>query len=63
MTAELMKQIVTEDDELITVYYGKDVAEADAQVLTEEIAGQYRDCDVELHKGGQPLYYYLISVE
>ncbi|MEA5145451.1 MAG: DAK2 domain-containing protein [Candidatus Limiplasma sp.] len=63
VTAELMKQIVTEDDELITVYYGKDVAEADAQVLTEEIAGQYRDCDVELHKGGQPLYYYLISVE
>jgi len=63
VTSELMKQIVTEDDELITVYYGKDVAEADAKSLTDEIADQYDDCDVELHKGGQPLYYYLISVE
>ncbi len=63
VAAELMKQIVTEDDELITVYYGKDVAEADAKSLTDEIADQYDDCDVELHKGGQPLYYYLISVE
>ncbi|MDD3213993.1 MAG: DAK2 domain-containing protein [Eubacteriales bacterium] len=60
---ELMKKIVTEDDELITVYYGKDVGKDDAQTLTDEIADQYDDCDVEIHNGGQPLYYYLISVE
>jgi len=60
---ELMQKIVTDDDELITVYYGSDVAEADAQVLTEQLAAQFTDCDVEMHKGGQPLYYYLISVE
>ncbi|MEG2604506.1 MAG: DAK2 domain-containing protein, partial [Clostridia bacterium] len=54
---------VTEDDELITVYYGKDVEEADAQALTDELADTYGDCDVEIQMGGQPLYYYLVSVE
>ncbi len=60
---DLMKKIVTEDDELITVYFGKDVAQDDAQKLTDEIADEFGDCDVEMHDGGQPLYYYLISVE
>ena len=60
---ELMRKIVTEDDELITVYYGSDVDEKDAQVLTDQLAELFHDCDVEMHRGGQPLYYYLISVE
>ncbi len=60
---ELMQKIVTDDDELITVYYGKDVSHNDAQILTDEISGRFGDCDVEIHMGGQPLYYYLISVE
>ena len=60
---EMMKQIVTEEDELITVYYGADVSEEDAKSIAEEIESQYEDCDVEYHNGGQPLYYYLISVE
>lgn len=60
---ELMKAIVTDEDELITVYYGKDTQEADAQALTDAIARAYPNCDVEVHQGGQPLYYYLISVE
>jgi uncharacterized protein len=60
---ELMRKIVTGDDELITVYYGNDVTEEDAQTLTDELAKQFHDCDVEMHRGGQPLYYYLISVE
>lgn len=63
VTVEMMKAIVTEDDELITVYYGADTSEADAEALAAEIAEIYPDCDVECHKGGQPLYYYLISVE
>ena len=63
VTRDLMQAIVTEDDELITVYYGKDTAEADAQALTDELAGIYGDCDVEMQMGGQPLYYYLVSVE
>ncbi|MCE5344184.1 MAG: DAK2 domain-containing protein [Eubacteriales bacterium] len=60
---ELMQKIVTEDDELITVYYGKDIIHDVAQTLTNEIADQFDNCDVEIHMGGQPLYYYLISVE
>lgn len=63
VTRDLMKEIVTEDDELITVYYGKDTDEADAQALTDELAEMYGDCDVEMQMGGQPLYYYLVSVE
>ncbi len=60
---DLMQKIVTEDDELITVYYGSDVTEEAAQALTNDLAEQFGDCDVEMHRGGQPLYYYLISVE
>ena len=63
VTRDLMKEIVTEDDELITVYYGKDTSEEDAQALTDELAELYGDCDVEMQMGGQPLYYYLVSVE
>ena len=60
---ELVKTIVTEDDGLITVYYGADTKEEDAQALGAEIGEMYPDCDVEVHPGGQPLYYYLIAVE
>ena len=60
---EIMKNVVTEEDELITVYYGADVTEAQAKALASRLAEEYRDCDVEYHNGGQPLYYYLISVE
>lgn len=63
VTLRLMQEAVTEDDELITVFYGKDVAEQDAQALTDALAKAYGDCDVEMQMGGQPLYYYLISVE
>ena len=60
---EMMKEIITDEDELITVYYGADVKEEEARQIAEEIEKQYEDCDVEYHNGGQPLYYYLISVE
>ena len=60
---EMMKKIITDEDELITIYYGADIKESDAQSITNEIESQYDYCDVECHNGGQPLYYYLISVE
>ncbi|NLD83712.1 MAG: DAK2 domain-containing protein [Clostridiales bacterium] len=60
---DLMKAIVTEDDGLITIYYGADTREEDARALAAEIEEMYPDCDVEVHAGGQPLYYYLIAVE
>ena len=60
---QLMKAIVTEDDGLITIYYGADTREEDARALADEMEELFPDCDVEVHSGGQPLYYYLISVE
>ena len=60
---ELMDKMVTEDSELISIYYGADTAEADAQALFDEVQEKYPDCDVEVHMGGQPLYYYLIAVQ
>ena len=60
---EMMKNIVTDEDELITVYYGADVSETDAEAISSDIEKCYDFCDVECHNGGQPLYYYLISVE
>ena len=60
---ELMHVLVTDEDELITVYYGADTKQEDAQALTDEFADMYQDRDVEIHYGGQPLYYYLFSAE
>lgn len=60
---DLVKEIVTEDDGLITIYYGADTKEEDAKALAAEIEAMCPDCDVEVHAGGQPLYYYLIAVE
>ena len=60
---DMMKSIVTDEDELITVYYGADVKEEDAENITADLEKEYDFCDVECHNGGQPLYYYLISVE
>ena len=55
--------MVTDESSLVTVYSGADVREEDAEVLRSELEEQYGMCDVELQKGGQPLYYYLIAVE
>ncbi len=60
---DVTEKMVNEDSALITIYYGADIAEADAQALRDRLAEQYTDCDVELQVGGQPLYYYLIAVE
>ena len=60
---ESMKSMVDEESELITIYYGADVSEEDAETLREKAEDSFGDCEVELHPGGQPIYYYLISVE
>ena len=60
---EMMKAIVDDEAELITVYYGADTSKEDAEAITAEIGEAYPNCDVDCLMGGQPLYYYLISVE
>ena len=63
VTLETLKNIMSEDDELITIYFGEDVKEEEAAALAKELEKLYDWCDVEYHCGGQPLYYYIISVE
>jgi len=63
VTEDLLNAMVDEDSELISIYYGKDVSEDEANVLANEISEVFEDCDVEIHEGGQPLYYYIVSVE
>lgn len=60
---DLITTAVDDDTSLISLYFGEDVEELDAQKLAERIENIYRDVDVELHYGGQPLYYYIVSVE
>lgn len=60
---ELLSTMVTDETELITIYYGEDVSEESAQALNAEIANKYELCDVSVYSGAQPLYYYLIAVE
>ena len=62
-TKELIANLVDEDSELISIYYGEEVSEEDAEKFTEEITELYPDVDVDIQFGGQPIYYYLISVE
>ena len=60
---DLVDHVVEEGDSLITIYYGQDTTEEDAQALGAEVAELFGDLDVEVQYGGQPLYYYLISAE
>ena len=62
-TVELVQKLVDEDSELISLYYGEETSEEDAEALSAELMEQYPDLDVEVHYGGQPIYYYLLSVE
>ncbi len=59
----LLESLVDEDSGLITIYYGADVDEADAKAFLTYVESTYPDCEAELHDGGQPIYYYIISVE
>ncbi len=63
ITKEMVSKMADEASELISIYYGSDVEEEDAEALSETISGLYPDCDVELQYGGQPIYYYVVSVE
>ena len=60
---DLLDDMTDEDSELISVYYGQDVKEEDARQMAEKIEEKYPDCDVQLEYGGQPIYYFLMSVE
>ena len=58
-----MEAMIDEDAELVTLYYGEDVSQEDAQTLLEQAQERFPEVEIELQDGGQPVYYYLISVE
>ena len=60
---ELIKEMSDEDSELLSVYYGSDVTEEDAEALVAVLEEEYPDYEIELHPGNQPIYYYIVSVE
>ena len=62
-TKELLGQLVDEDSELISLYYGEEVKEEDAERFIAEVERLYPDVDVDAHYGGQPIYYYVLGVE
>lgn len=62
-TKELIANLVDEDSELISIYYGEEVSEEDAEKFTEEITELYPNVDVDIQFGGQPIYYYVLAVE
>lgn len=62
-TKEMLDLLVDEDSELISLYYGEEVSEEDADKFTAQIEERYPDVDVDAHFGGQPIYYYVLAVE
>ena len=60
---DMMNELIDEDSEMISIYYGSDVEEEKAEAIAEKMEEMYPDCDVELQYGGQPIYYYIVSVE
>ncbi len=62
-TFEMLEELIDEDSELVSLYYGEGIFEEDAQELADRIMEAHPLVDVEVHAGGQPIYYYILSVE
>ncbi len=63
VTVQLADKLIDDESGLVSIYYGADATEKDAEEIASRIAEQHPDVDVEVHFGGQPVYYYLLSVE
>lgn len=63
VTVDLLSQLVDDESELISIYYGSEVEESSANEIAEAVSALYPDIDVEVNYGGQPVYYYILSVE
>ncbi len=60
---QMVKEMMDDEAELISIYYGEDISEAEAEAFSREVGDFYPDCDIELQYGGQPIYYYVVSAE
>ena len=62
-TIDMISNLVDDDSEIISIYYGEEVSKEDAQAVADKIEQLYPDVEVDVNDGGQPIYYYIISVE
>ena len=63
VTIRMIENMMDDDAELITLYFGEDITEEEAEKLQEKLGSKYPEVDIDLHAGGQPIYYYMVSVE
>ncbi|NSB16397.1 DAK2 domain-containing protein [Clostridium beijerinckii] len=63
VAGKVLEDMIDDESELITIYYGEDVSDEDANEFEVELQEKYEDLDIQFYKGNQPLYYFLISVE
>jgi len=63
VTISSLDEVIDEDSEIMTIYYGEDIEKGQAEALAEELEAKYDDLEVEIYSGGQPLYYYICSIE
>lgn len=63
VTLQMIAEMMSEERELISIYYGSEIQEEDAKKLRAEVESKYPGCDIELQYGGQPIYYYIVSAE
>ena len=63
VTMNMIDEMMSDDMELISIYYGSDITDEDAESLRSRVEDKYSSCDIELQYGGQPIYYYIVSVE
>lgn len=63
VTFEMVSEMMNDDLELISIYYGQEVSEEAAEALKARVEESFSGCDVELQYGGQPIYYYIVSAE
>ena len=63
VTLDMLDHMIDEDSAIVSIYYGADITEETASEIAEEVEAKYPDVEVEINEGGQPIYYYVISVE
>ena len=63
VTMDMLSSMMSDDAELISIYYGSEITDEDAESFRSRVEEKYSSCDIELQYGGQPIYYYIVSVE
>ena len=60
---DMVRQLIDEESSLVSIYYGEDCKEEDANEISARISEEFPEIEVEVNEGGQPIYYYIVSVE